>query len=402
MLPRLESHMISLAGLKDTRPKRAGRNRKGVADLPGATTLLEWNRRFDKGGHDVAALIPRWHRCGNKPQFCVATEILIGKLLSEYLTTQRKKATYIATTRRKKIFAEANHRRRADGLPELKVPSTSTIQNRIGAIDPYLVFVTRQGPEAANRKFALYEDGLKASFPMEIVMIDAWKIDIIPVLAEIGVVDSLPDEVRERLTSKRLWLYLALDVATRCVVGIHLCERENAEDAVRVLAETTKDKSKLALAAGAQSSWHHGGGFGSVLTDQGSAFLDDRFRSVVLDLGGTIGTPPAGVPRLRGHVERIFRSFGTQLMPLLAGRSAISSALMRARVNSLLQQTLLERVFCADFCTLGLTSSVSQSNLLLRQSVRPIEPTLLYWKQSTLFRRSAGKRLVSTVSIRLS
>lgn len=39
------------------------------------------------------------------------------------------------------------------------------------------------------------------------------------------------------------------------------------------------------------------------------------------DLRGTVMFPPAGVPKLRGHVERCFRTFGVDLMQCLSART---------------------------------------------------------------------------------
>ena len=57
------------------------------------------------------------------------------------------------------------------------------------------------------------------------------------------------------------------------------------------------------------------------MTDQGSAFAAEIFRMAVADLGATYEAPPAGVPKLRARIERIFRTFGQQLAPMLIGRT---------------------------------------------------------------------------------
>jgi putative transposase len=57
------------------------------------------------------------------------------------------------------------------------------------------------------------------------------------------------------------------------------------------------------------------------LTDLGAAFVDDNFRTAVLDAHGNPETPPGGLPQLRSRVERIFGTFGTSLMPYLGGRT---------------------------------------------------------------------------------
>ena len=41
----------------------------------------------------------------------------------------------------------------------------------------------------------------------------------------------------------------------------------------------------------------------------------------VADLGATYEAPRAGVPKLRSRIERLFRTFGQQLAPMLIERA---------------------------------------------------------------------------------
>jgi len=167
----------------------------------------------------------------------------------------------------------------------------------------------------------LYEEGIEASYPMERIEVDEWRVDLITILAERGALDHMSSEELTMLPRGRRWLYLAIDCATRCVVGMRLAETPNCEDAIALLADVTRDKTALAVAAGCQSSWHHYGGLKTVATDLGAAFVDDTFWTAVFDAQGFPETPTGGLPQLRARVERIFGTFGTNLMPYLAGRT---------------------------------------------------------------------------------
>lgn len=156
---------------------------------------------------------------------------------------------------------------------------------------------------------------------MERVEIDEWKVDLITILAERGALDGLTREELANIKGGRRWLYVAIDCATRCVVGMRLAENPNTVDAILTLADITRDKTDIAIAAGCSGDWIQHGGLGSIVTDQGAAFVDDAFRTSILDAGGVAETPPAGTPKLRGRVERVFRTFGTVLMPHLVGRT---------------------------------------------------------------------------------
>jgi putative transposase len=102
---------------------------------------------------------------------------------------------------------------------------------------------------------------------------------------------------------------------------MRLAQSPNSDDSVALLQDITRDKTGIAQAPGCTSTWHHHGGLQAVLTDLGAAFVDDNFRTAVLDAHGNPETPPGGLPQLRSRVERIFGTFGTSLMPYLGGRT---------------------------------------------------------------------------------
>ena len=55
--------------------------------------------------------------------------------------------------------------------------------------------------------------------------------------------------------------------------------------------------------------------------DNGGSFVNADFKAALTDLGIAYEVLPAGVPKLRGRIERVFRTFGTLLMPHLTGRT---------------------------------------------------------------------------------
>ncbi|WP_299695237.1 hypothetical protein [uncultured Tateyamaria sp.] len=300
--------------------KRAGRS-SSKRDAPSASTLLAWVRRWECAGRDPRSLIPHTHKSGNRRhRFPRPVEELIANGIERYASFQRPSIRQ-TTHSILQCVRSLNRDRRSSGQSDLRIPSQRTIARRISNLDAYSTYAQRYGAAAANRKFGAYEDGIKASFPMERVEIDEWKVDAITLLDAIGAFSGLPATERERLETSRLCLYLAICCATRCVVGMHLCDQPNGADAKRLLSLMTRDKTDLADAAGCESAWHHGGGIGLVSADLGSAFIDERFQTAVLDLRAQLAHPPGELPRLRARVERIFGTFGTQIMPMLAGRT---------------------------------------------------------------------------------
>jgi len=302
------------------------RSRRGGANvqdklLPAPSTLLKWVKAYAEGGYRPIALIPQYHRSGNRStRFCIHATSLMARCVDKYLTYKGPtKEQVVADT----IFAfkDENALRLKRGQELLRVPSARTILRRIAELDPYYVCATREGIAYANNKFNLYERGVRTTRPLERVEMDEWKVDVISLLAPSGLLDHLDPAQIARIKSGRRWLYVAMDHATRCILSMRLAESPNGEDAVRTLEEITRDKTDDARAMGCATGWHYYGGIFTVVTDQGSAFISERFREALDGLGATTERPPAGAPTLRSTIERLFRTLGLKLMPLLAGRT---------------------------------------------------------------------------------
>lgn len=321
-LPRMEMHVNKQARAAQSNwsNPRAGKKNQ-YRDPPCPKTLRSWVTRFEQAEFSPLGLIPGTHRSGNRnARFCLESTRLLGECLGAYLSLQRLNKKNVAQLCAER-FKQVNKLRRRESKPELAVPSRRKVERAIAKLDPYYTCVQRYGIEQANRKFTLHEDGIAASYPMERIEIDEWCVDLITILSERGALDHLSGEELALLERGRRWLYLAIDCATRCIVGMRLAETPNGRDALAVLSDVTRDKSDLAVAAGCKSTWHHCGGLSTVATDLGAAFVDDLFRTAVFEAYGTPETPPGGLAHLRGRVERIFGTFGTTLVPHLAGRT---------------------------------------------------------------------------------
>lgn len=81
------------------------------------------------------------------------------------------------------------------------------------------------------------------------------------------------------------------------------------------------DKRELARSLGCTTPWDMNGTFETIITDNGSEYANQWFHSAVLGLHAEVSYPPAGVPQLRGHIERFFRTMHTDLFSRFSGRT---------------------------------------------------------------------------------
>lgn len=292
--------------------------------FPSSRSLLQWVRNYEAAGRTPLVFLRKRRMSGATRKLLSEVEGLLAARVTEFLDRNQPSQKEIVR-RVNDCFAEVNAAREAIGMPRLQVPSARTVRRRIKALDPFEVVAQRKGIEAARRKFGFYEEGLSADYPLQRVEMDEWRVDVATLLGESGALDGLPPEQRARFEVGRRWIYVVMDCATRCILAILIVATPNAEDAIRALQLVTVDRTPIAEAAGCQSSWSQAGGIGILVTDQGSAFASEDFRTAVIDLGSTYEAPPAGVPKLRHRIERVLRTFGLQLAPMLIGRTFSNS-----------------------------------------------------------------------------
>ena len=314
-----ETKRLNGQAFRDRNIRRAGAEILG-RKFPCAKTVLRLIRTYEEHGHDPLALLPGTHRSGNRTaRWCHSTEAMISEVIEVYATTQRPTKTQAISETQRRMKKE-NQRRRNVGLDELVIPSARSLQRRLAGADPYYLYAKRYGVAAANRKFNLFETGVDVVAPLERVEMDENRLDVISLLSPTGILDHLSEKQIEELKGRR-WLYTAKDSATKCIVAIRLANTQNAQDAIRTLRDIFHDKTPYAKAANCECAWDQFGGIGTLVTDQGSAFISEEFRAAALSLGVTMHLPPAGLPQMRGSIESFFRTVGHKLMPLLSGRT---------------------------------------------------------------------------------
>ncbi|WP_422072037.1 Mu transposase C-terminal domain-containing protein [Tranquillimonas rosea] len=314
----------------------------------GAKSVLEWERLERRFG--LAGLYDRIADRGNRDRRMRADELMImGKVVGKYLDDQRPSQAIIFEEV-KIAFAKENERRRVAGEPEILCPSRETVRQAIRKLNPFDMTLTRKGREAANRQFAPVGMGLDVTRPMQRVEFDEWEADAITMMAEGGLFHHLTDEEKKALgldkKKARWWITVAICCATRCIVGMVVSRQPNSQSALRVVEMMMRDKGVWGDACGALTPWNQFGWPSVIVTDCASYNISSLIQARMSDLGITLEYSPAGNPSTKGHIERVFGTFATQLMPRLSGRT-FSNIVERGDYDSVKRAALNPEEFCS-------------------------------------------------------
>jgi len=173
---------------------------------------------------------------------------------------------YLARQRRTVAVAHREIARccRTGGLP---VPSRGSVARRIASLELVAAVTARQGSRAARTLWSAGGVGPQVTGLLERVQIDHTPVDVI-------VVDE-----RHRLPLGRPYLTVAIDEASRCVVGMVVTlEAPSATSVGLCLAQAAIDKRPWLERLGIDAAWPMSGKPRSLYLDDASEFKSEALR----------------------------------------------------------------------------------------------------------------------------
>jgi putative transposase len=196
----------------------------------------------------------------------------------------------------------------------LRPPARNSVLKRIRALDARFAARKRLGPKGAQAIAQSTPGTLEAREALELIQMDH-------TLADVIIVDS-----RHRRPICRPWLSLAIDVATRCVLGAHVAIEAPSALAVALCMEHAcrpKDRPHSLLQSDAP--WPMFGIPKQVLVDNGPEFHGAALERGCREYGITLLHRPVARPHYGGHIERLI---GTMMgkVHLLPGTTDASPA----------------------------------------------------------------------------
>lgn len=299
--------------------KRAGQKTVDIVG-PGPKCLREWCAALKAGGMNPLSLRNQLRKCGNWDARLQPEEYAFLVRFARMAATPERPKAPVIWDKMSAAIAEENKRRAAND--QLKVPSEKRLREEIDAIPAYDMMAGQQGADIARNYFRAITAGLSDVVrPLQRVEFDEWEVHLHVLAIMTGVWDTWSDKQKEKAKKIRLVLCIALDVATKCVVGLSVARTACPENAVRCLEMVVSDKQPYADAVGATTPWEMCGTPETAVADAGSSFANYDFHAKNVDLEIKFTTTVAGLPWLRGNVERVLRSTDDKFISLFAGRT---------------------------------------------------------------------------------
>jgi putative transposase len=173
-------------------------------------------------------------------------------------------------------------------------PTRRTVKARLDAMDQREVFMKRRGAQEADKVFSARPGRLEVSAPLEVVQIDHTTSDI-----------TLVDHVNRRPLA-RPYLTVAIDVATRIVLGVYVAFDEPSVLSIALcLDHCVRRKSVHVPGTLEELVWPMAGIPKAIHVDNAQEFHSDAFRTACEDWGITVEYRPFGGKHYGGHVERL-------------------------------------------------------------------------------------------------
>lgn len=307
--------------------------------LPQNSTLLEYYKKFRFAGSDPRIFIPAV-REQIKDFSNQALEDLRFVLfhLADYASAEQPSKKDVAAATRKAVIAENTTRRLTGSAPEMRVLSVDRYTRYIDMyLDPFMVIARRDGLAAARKEFGSVEKLAPNLVPGEEVLVDAWQVHVVTLDVTREAWARMTEEQRRKVKKVRRWIVTFIDVATRFILGFALCRNPSQAASLEALRMCFMDKTPYFRAIGLQNSkWDQRSRIFRIVSDSGSEFGQSpfggaAFGEAVRRLTGSFMTTTAGVPELRGMVERMYLTFDLQWARKAPGYTAANPTKLNDR-----------------------------------------------------------------------
>jgi putative transposase len=177
----------------------------------------------------------------------------------------------------------------------IKAPSWGVLERRVKSLNGFESLSRRRGLKAAKQRHEPRTGSANVSTPLQMVQVDHTKVDGHVVSAD-----------RWRVWLGRPWLTIAIDVYTRCVLGIYLSLDAPSSLAIGMcMSHVILPKEPWLEALGIQAPWPMYGRPEMLHVDNAMEFRGSAAERGCEEFQITIQHRPVGAPHWGGHIERL-------------------------------------------------------------------------------------------------
>lgn len=270
----------------------------------------------------------------NTPRLTAEQSALLDECCRSYLSTSQPSKASIVKHVGRRFKAVRRERIDAGNSRPFPTPHRNTIYRRLAKFPRLALVIGREGYREAQKQFAPTQHGVRTLKPGEVIELDFWKGDVFTFSKRAEFWDLLTPDLQRtlkdgtkggrRATRQRLWICIALDVATRMPLGLGIAEKPNSRTVIEALDQVMRDKSDISRAAGCKLPWSQHSGLGTIVVDTGAEFFNDEVRTAIIAAGGSITYGRAAVPMDKPFIERFFGGLRTELADELPGKTGFS------------------------------------------------------------------------------
>lgn len=273
---------------------------------PNWRTLVRWRKSYIDSNGDLASLVAKRHKMGNRTSRVKGDEVFFEQALTRFLDAKRPKVSTAYQYYKDAITIE--NESIVDG--QIPIISYKSFNQRIKSLPPYPVAVARHGKFKADQWFAYCSSHIPPTRILERVEIDHTPLDLILIDDELSIPLGRP------------YLTLIIDVFSGCVLGFHLSYRSPSYvSAAKAIVHAIKPKSFEGLDIELQNEWPCFGKFENLVVDNGAEFWSKSLEHACKEAGINIQYNPVRKPWLKPFVERFFGMINEYFLTEIPGKT---------------------------------------------------------------------------------
>ncbi len=253
----------------------------------GKSTIYRWVKDYQNSGLLTELLPRKTQGAPGMSRLKAEVKAVVDDFLQNKFMTMQKPTPAAAVREIRRLCSNA-------GL--LPLPSKGAVYRHIEWLDSEERLKKREGRDAAFQRHAPKLGEIPdADWPLQTVEIDHTELPVM-------IVDD-----EHRLPIKRPWITLAIDVFSRCCLGMYLSlDAPSSMSAGMCISHAILGKEKWLNRMGlVDLKWPHYGVMDSLHMDNAKEFRGDMLRNAGREYNIVLKLRPVKTPRYGAHIERL-------------------------------------------------------------------------------------------------